>query len=127
VSLIFGILFVYASYNTAAFFYEITPPYKDQVNSNAITARVHNRVERYLLVIKTVLLILFVAGHRDTWRIPLSILLFASGVAVSVMHVSWVPWWEENAQTCYLYTYMVIAWTGLTGVLMTLLEGKFFI
>jgi hypothetical protein len=122
-SLVLGLIFFCAAYHVAAFFYEITPPYKDQLYANAITARVHNRVERYLLVAKTVLLILFIAGHKDSWRAPLGLLLFAAGVYVSVLQVRWVPWWEEDAQTCYLFQYMLVAWTGLAGFLMTMLEG----
>lgn len=124
VSLCFSLIFFYCAVTTAAFFYEITPPAKDQVGENSVTARVHNRVERYVLVAKTLLLVLFVAGPKDSWRAPLSVLLFAAGACASALQVQWVPWWDETAQTCHLYTYLVIAWTGVTGFLMTILEGR---
>jgi hypothetical protein len=52
------------------------------------------------------------------------VLLFAAGACASALQVQWVPWWDETAQTCHLYTYLVIAWTGVTGFLMTILEGR---
>jgi hypothetical protein len=86
-SIIVAVVFFYISHATAAFYYEIIPPYNDQDGDNAITSRVHNRVERYLLILKTALLVLFIAGSGQSWRAPLSLLLFVAGIYVSVLQV----------------------------------------
>jgi PAS domain-containing protein len=123
-SLITLALFFRLALAVASFAFDARVPSKSQPGDNPVTARVHNRAEAGLLVAKTILLILFVAGHSASWRLPLAVLLVATGVASAVYLLRWLPWWEDLAMSLAVAQSGILAWTGLVAGFMALVDDS---
>jgi len=113
-SLIIATLAFSIQYFTTVFFTNTEMPSGLSLREHAYNAA--------FLIAKTVLLILYIGGHTNSWRYALSIMTTLCGVGAAV-HLLWaMPWWHDTALLLHIFQAFILAWTGFTALLMTALD-----
>lgn len=115
--------FIAISFAITLVFYNSQIPKAEQYRDNAMCARVNNYPEAYLILAKSLALILFIASNSDSWRIALSIILTLTGLGLVYLNALTLPFWDDAAQSMYILQGMLCAWTGVIAFLTTVLNG----
>jgi len=118
-------VFGYVSLLAAACFYDYSLPLCFQPKEMNPGARSTNKPDMLLLISKMVLLVLFVAGPDNTWRIPLAVILLLTGAAYTIEMIRLLPFWVPWVQAIYTYQGLIITWCGVTAFIASLLDGMF--
>jgi PAS domain-containing protein len=117
-------LLLFVAVTTASFHFHRAIPAQLQPGDNAINSRSSNRAEAWLVLAKTVLLVLFVAGPSASWRVPMGLLLIATGAALAIYQLRTLPWWQAFAQTASVCQALILTWTGAVAVTMAALDDS---
>jgi len=122
VSIIIATAIFTMEYLITACFYNSAMPGGHPMTVRPYNAKYTSYNDVMMLLAKTVLLILYIGGHTSTWRYAMGILTILSGLAAAV-HLLWtMSWWHDVALLLYIYQALILAWTGVTAVLMTALD-----
>jgi PAS domain-containing protein len=119
ISLILACIFFTLAVTSTLVFYNAAVPAAFQVRDNPINNRSTNRPEYYLLILKTICLVLYTANAGSSWRYALSTVLLFTGIYTVYSNYTYMPWWDSSSQALYLFQAMLITWIGTICLLTT--------
>ena len=119
-SAIIDVLIFTIEYLITLCFYNSELPQK--LSQPAYNAKCSGDADVSMLVAKTVLLTLSIAGHNSSWRHAIGALTFICGLITANHLLRTMSWWHDTALLLQIYQALILAWTGLTAVLTTSLE-----
>jgi len=118
-------LFVPYCFMVQQIYYSTEIPGHLQWANNAINACVANDVSARVLLAKTVVLVLCIAGNARSWRVPMAAILCLTGGWYTERQVRVMPFWSDRAQILYNFQALLMTWVGFIAMLMSLWGGTY--
>ncbi len=103
---------------TTACFYDTDPPRVLRLELNAMNSKYTATCDITTLMAKSVLLVLYIAGHTSTWRVAMGILTLLAGVLIAVHLLFVIPHWHDISMLLHVFQAYILAWTGVVAFLM---------
>ena len=109
---------VVLTYINSKCFYNSEIPHDVQLANHPVNSKFTGSTETTMILVKTGLLVLNIAGHNANWRIAMGALALLSGLFATYEMVWLLPFWHDTPLTLHIFQCLVLAWTGAVALLM---------
>jgi len=76
------------------------------------------------MLMKTVLIAIYVFGHANAWKYPLSALVLICGFIITIYHIYNLPFYTDITQVGYTFQGMFVLWTGFVLFLQVYMKDR---